>query len=198
MNKVRLESAQPRIGKILRLFRERTGRNQGEVSNSAGISTSMLSQIERGVVSPSIDTLMDVCCALGMDIAELFRRLSLKSPVRINHCGQRLTTGGDGAVYEQLIQSTDASHPAEMIFLEVEPGKQIGIKGQGHEGVEMGYVLKGSAEIVIDGTGYELSDGDSISFASYLPHKLINKDDGVFKAVWCVLPPHKDYLEQEV
>jgi transcriptional regulator with XRE-family HTH domain len=52
MNKVLLNQ----IGRMLKLYREKTGRNQGEIATQAGISISMLSQIERGMVSPSIDT----------------------------------------------------------------------------------------------------------------------------------------------
>lgn len=197
MSTVKLKSAPAKIGQILRVFREKTGRNQREIASLAGISISMLSQIERGVVSPSIETLMEVCSVLGLDTAELFSRLSRRTPVRINHPGQRLTSKVAGALYEQLVASPDASHPAEMILLEVKPDKQVGLKGKGHEGVEMGYVLEGSAILAIDDQKHELSQGDSFSFASYLPHKLINNSNKTFRAVWTMLPPHKDYLDTE-
>ena len=87
MNEVLLKSVVPSIGNILKVFREKTRKKQGEVATKAGISISMLSQIERGVVSPSIDTLFCVCKAVGMDIADLFRRISPDAPVRL-HAGR--------------------------------------------------------------------------------------------------------------
>jgi transcriptional regulator with XRE-family HTH domain len=197
MNEAILQSVLPEIGKILRVFREKIHKNQGEVAAKAGISTSMLSQIERGAVSPSIDTLVAVCAALELDIAELFRRVSPKTPLRIHRSGKRLSTQSRGVRFEQLCQSADASHPAEMLLLEISPGKQAGVSDKGHEGVEMGYVLEGNAVLLVDGTEYELSTGDSVSYNSHLPHKLINRSKTVFLAVWNSLPPNRDYLENK-
>jgi transcriptional regulator with XRE-family HTH domain len=196
MNEVLLKSVLPQIGQILRLFREKINKKQGEVAAMAGISTSMLSQIERGMVSPSIDTLFAVCAALELDIADLFRRISPEAPLRIHRHGKRLFTAARGVRFEQLAQSADASHPAEMLLLEIAPGKQAGVSGNGHEGVEMGYVLEGNATLVVNGTELKLSAGDSVSYNSYLPHKLVNSGETVFRAVWNALPPHKDYLEE--
>ncbi len=187
----------PEIGKILKVFRQKINKNQGDVAGKAGISTSMLSQIERGAVSPSIDTLTAVCGALEMDMADLFRRISPDAPFRVNHQGKRLFTQSRGVRFEQLALSADAGHPAEMLLLEIAPGKEAGISGNGHEGVEMGYVLEGAATLFVNGTRFEISRGDSVSYNSHLPHKLTNTGRTVFKAVWNALPPHKDYLEEK-
>jgi transcriptional regulator with XRE-family HTH domain len=197
MNEASLKSVLSEIGTILRLFRQKINKNQGDVAEKAGISTSMLSQIERGAVSPSIDTLMAVCVALEMDIAELFRRISPEPPVRIHHHGKRLSTQSRGVKFEQLAVSADAGHPAEMLLLEIAAGKDAGNSGNGHEGVEMGYVLEGSAVLMVNNQEYEIFEGDSVSYNSHLPHKLTNKGDKTFKAVWNALPPHKDYLEEK-
>ncbi len=195
MNTVELKSPRARIGRILKVFREKTGHNQSAVAAKAGISTSMLSQIERGVVAPSIDTLFFVCEALGLDTADLFSRVSQRSPVRIHERGQRLITEAEGARYEQLVASADSSHPAEMFLLELKPARRVGLSGSGHEGVEMGYVLAGNAILTVDGQEYRIGPGDGVSFASHLPHNLVNDSKRPFRAVWTVLPPHKDYLE---
>jgi transcriptional regulator with XRE-family HTH domain len=194
MNEVLLKSVLPEIGTILRLFREKINKNQGEVAHKAGISTSMLSQIERGAAAPSVDTLVAVCMVLELDVADLFRRIAPEAPLRIHHRGKRLFTASRGVRYEQLCQSADASHPAEMLLLEIAPGKQAGVSDNGHEGVEMGYVLSGNATLVVNGTEYGLSSGDSVSYNSHLPHKLINNSKTIFRAVWNALPPHRDYL----
>ena len=195
MNEVLLKSVVPSIGNILKMFREKTRKNQGQVATKAGISISMLSQIERGVVSPSIDTLFCVCQAVGMDIAELFRRISPDTPVRLMRAGQRLSTKHNGVLFEQLAVSVSAGYPAEMFMLEVKPGKRIGLSGSGHEGIEMGYALEGSAVLTVDGIDYKIGKGDSVSFNSNLSHSLVNEGRKIFRAVWTALPPHKDYLE---
>ena len=108
MNTVLLNKPHRKIGIILKAYREKTGLNQAEIAKRAHISTSMLSQIERAVVSPSIDTLYAVCNALGMDITHLFRSISDTHQVRVRRKGERLKNSGNGVRYEQLVSTPRA------------------------------------------------------------------------------------------
>lgn len=183
-----------RIGKILRTYREKTGKNQTSIAEQAGISPSMLSQIERGSVSPSIETLLDVCRALGLDSAELFSRISSGRAPTVYRAGERLTTSRDGVRYEQLAILHDSPVSAEMSLVELHPGHRVGPSDRGHEGAEMGYVLQGNVIVEFGDESLELSEGDSISFSSRIPHRLFNPGPTEFKAIWYVSPPHQDYL----
>lgn len=194
MNKVLLNQIIPRIGQTLRLYREKTGRNQSDIASQAGISISMLSQIERGMVSPSIDTLVMVCQSLGLDPSDLFKRLSNDRPVRIHHFGERLTMKNEGIRYEQLMISSQGVYQMELFLLELDPGYKTTLSGKGHEGVEIGYVLNGNAILNIDGVEHQVLEGDSIYFNSHLPHQLSNSGPDIFIAVWSISPPHVDYL----
>jgi transcriptional regulator with XRE-family HTH domain len=194
MSEVSLKPDGAEMGRMLRAVRERTGRKQADVAAAARISPSMLSQIERGRVSPSIETLLELCRVLEFNVSELFRRLSPGRPVRIVRPENRLRSGRRGIRYAQLVNSVDPSHPAEMFLLEVNAGRQLGISGRGHEGVELGSVLSGTARLTVDGVEHTLKEGDSVSFSSRLPHRLVNAGQSVFRAIWTVLPPHHDYL----
>ena len=194
MDKVLLKQIVPKIGQLLKLFREKTGRNQSDIAMVAGISVSMLSQIERGVVSPSIDTLVMVCQALGLEPADLFKMLSTDRPVLIHHQGERLTMVNSGIKYEQLMTSSHGPSQFELFLLEVMPGCKTMLSNEGHQGAEIGYVLKGSALMSVDDVEYLVKEGDSISFNSQLPHQLHNQGKEIFKAVWSISPPHVDYL----
>ena len=197
MDTVLLNKPLNKIGLILKTYREKIGLNQSLIAERAGISTSMLSQIERSVVSPSIETLMAVCTALGMDVVHLFRSISGQDAVRIYHRGERLKHDGSGIKYEQLAVSQEHAHPGEMFLIKIAPHEKVGMSEKGHEGVEMGYVLSGAATLLVNGKEYNLRRGDSVTLNSSHPHSLQNRGKVVFKAVWSVLPPHKDYLEIE-
>jgi transcriptional regulator with XRE-family HTH domain len=185
----------PRLGRILKTYREKTGRNQGDVASKAGISVSMLSQIERGMVAPSIETLMMVCAVLDLNASQLFRMVAAdEHPVRIHHRGERLRNEVGGVHYEQLMTSMQGNWQSEMFLLEVAPGCSTTFSGGGHEGVEMGFVLAGEAVLTVDATDYAVSKGDSIHFSSHLPHQLRNCGKRSFRAVWSISPPHVDYL----
>lgn len=196
MNKEILNNVHKEIGRVLKAYREKLGRNQRDVAESAGISFSMLSQIERGLVLPSVDTLFLLCDALGMEPVELFGRLSRRKTVTVHRPGKRLATSKGGVVYEQLIASANAGWPAEMILLEINAGSSTVPTREGHEGVEMGYVLEGSAVLHIGNESVGLETGDAVSYASHQPHFLENAGNDIFRAVWSIQPPHKDYLEK--
>ncbi len=190
-----IKSVNLRLGRILKAYREKTGRNQGAVASKAGISVSMLSQIERGMVAPSIETLMRVCSVLELDVSHLFRMIAGdENPVRIHRSGERLRNEADGVRYEQLMTSTLGNWQTEMFLLEVAPGSGTTFRGGGHEGIEMGYVLEGDATLTVDGADYAIGKGDSIHFRSHLSHRLRNNGRKVFRAVWSISPPHVDYL----
>jgi transcriptional regulator with XRE-family HTH domain len=161
MDTVLLNPLITRIGQFLRLFREKTGKNQSDIANQAGISVSMLSQIERGIVSPSIDTLFAVCAALDVEPADLFKNLSTERRVRIHRRGERLTMESGGVSYEQLMTCSQGPSQLEMSLLEIKPGAETVMSTEGHEGIETGYALEGAAVLIIDGTEYSISEGDS-------------------------------------
>jgi transcriptional regulator with XRE-family HTH domain len=195
MDTLIIKQINSRLGRILKTYRERTGRNQGDVASKAGISVSMLSQIERGIVAPSIETLMMVCSVLDLDVSQLFRMVASNEPqVRIHHSGERLRNEVGGVHYEQLMTSTQGTWQAELFLLEVAPGRSTTFSGGGHEGVEMGYVLAGEAVLTVEATEYRISKGDSIHFSSHLAHQLRNRGKSAFKAIWSISPPHVDYL----
>jgi transcriptional regulator with XRE-family HTH domain len=195
MIEAKLKNVVPEIGRILRLFREKSGRNLGDIAQKAGISISMLSQIERGVVSPSIDTLVTVCQALDVDTAELFRRSTPTVPVRIHKRGERLKMVRDGVGYEQLMTSQLSAVPTELFLIEVEPGRATAMSGGGHEGAEIGYVLAGNALLTIGTNEYPVAENDSIYFDARSPHRLTNTGKKIFRAVWSISPPHVDFLK---
>lgn len=195
MNTVLLNGAIPKIGRLLKIYREKTGRNQSDIADKSGISVSMLSQIERGIVSPSIETLMMVCTVLDIELSDLFKKIASDRPVRVHRSGERLRNVLSGVTYEQLMTSAYPGYQAELFLLEVGPGKSTSFRGGGHEGAEMGYVLSGEATLIVDGTSYIIGAGDSFSFNARLQHQLSNNSNTMFKAVWSISPPHVDFLE---
>ncbi|HEX2959688.1 MAG TPA: XRE family transcriptional regulator [Chitinispirillaceae bacterium] len=193
MDTVLLKGIVPKIGTIIKGYREKTRQNQSDIAVKAGISVSMLSQIERGIVAPSIDTLMQVCFAIGLEPADLFKRLSTERPVRIHHPGERLTMANGGVTYEQLMVSSKGLHQAEMFILTLVSGDRTNLSAS-HDGIEMGYVLEGKAILTIDNVDYPVGEGDSVYFNSQLSHQVYNNGEKEFKAVWSISPPHVDYF----
>jgi transcriptional regulator with XRE-family HTH domain len=55
-----------------------------EIANNAGISRVYLSEIERGLKTPTIDTLKKICDALGITLAEFFSEEEHEIPPEIS------------------------------------------------------------------------------------------------------------------
>jgi len=57
-----------------------------------------------------------------------------------------------------------------------------------HTGEEFALVLEGALEFVIDGSPYQLEEGDSIVFKASLPHRWRNLHAGQTRVLWVVSP----------
>ena len=53
------------IGNVLRAKREKLGASQEEVAERAGVDRTYVSILERGLKSPTVETLEKICAALG-------------------------------------------------------------------------------------------------------------------------------------
>src|SRR4051794_7202703 len=60
------------LGARIRALRLARGQTLRQLASSAGVTESFLSQVERGVASPSIASVQRIARALGQSIAELF------------------------------------------------------------------------------------------------------------------------------
>ena len=96
-----------RFGDKLRKVREKRKTTMKEVALKAGVSESLISQIETNKVSPAIDTLLNIAEALEIDIEYLFSDLRKNKMVNIVRSSQRNTNIRDGVIYEQLSKTLE-------------------------------------------------------------------------------------------
>lgn len=60
------------FGKKLKVLRTSRGLTQDDLAERAGVSTSFISSLERGVDAPSFATLEALATALGVQVSSLF------------------------------------------------------------------------------------------------------------------------------
>lgn len=179
------------FGGKLREVRERRNITLKEVAALAGVSESLVSQIERNKVSPSIDTLLTLADVLGVDHEYLFSDYKKNKSVSILKAGTGATLVQDRVTLHQLSRMEELSedYSMEAFMLEIDAGAEKGDKEYGHAGREFGVILEGSAELVYGTETYRLDQGDSVSFPSDIPHILRNIGAGMLKALWIITPP---------
>lgn len=186
-----------KFGEKLRSVRERKGMTLKEVARQAGVSESLISQIERNRVSPSIDTLLQIADVLDIDYEHLFSDYRQKRKVSIVRADERGAIKRNKVTINQLSASEDVfREPAvEAYLFEIEADGDTGTKEYGHEGWEFGVILEGRAELVYGNETYRLDRGDSISFPSNIPHLFRNAGKEMLKAIWVVTPPRNLFHE---
>ena len=179
------------FGGKLRAVRERKNITLKDVAGLAGVSESLVSQIERNKVSPSIDTLLSIADVLDIDHEYLFSDYRKNRPVAIVRAGQGSILSLDQVTLRQLSQTEGLSedHALEVFSLEIGEGAEKGDMDYGHTGREFGLIIQGQAELFYGRKTYRLGTGDSVSFASDIPHTLKNTGEGVLKAFWIITPP---------
>lgn len=174
------------FGVRLRSIRKSQKLSLADIATRTGLSISMISQLERGITSPSVSSLKKVAAALSTNVANLFEeeeelpRLLVKKTERMDWQLRRTR-------FELL--APDRARKMEPLLITYQKGGTSGEQMIEHEGEEFGIVLKGRAEYWVGSEKMILEEGDSIYFRSDLPHKLVNIGEEECKVLWVLTPP---------
>ncbi|MBW6418489.1 XRE family transcriptional regulator [Celeribacter sp. PS-C1] len=163
------------IGRQVRELRKRQRLTGADLAAQTGLSVGMLSKIENGVISPSLNTISALAHALKVPLVQLFSgyeeergcmHVKAGEGVEIEREGTRaghqysllghIGSNNSGVVVEPyLIELTDASDRF--------PAFQ-------HEGIELLYMLEGRVDYRHGDKIYALEPGDTLLFDSDAPH----------------------------
>jgi len=172
------------IGQTIRDLRNNKGMTLGELAAKVNVSPSLISQLERGGVNPSISLLKLIADALQVPLFSLFDKEETKaeepSPLMMSNERKRVTTGG---VHFNLL-SRNHDLGCEFIYNEWPPGSSTGKEKYVHEGIECGLLLEGELEVELGERTYHLKPGDSITYRSDIPHRLNNRGKKTARGVW--------------
>ena len=185
------EQVQYHFGGKLRTVRERRKITMRTLACKIGVSESLISQIERDRISPSLDTLMAIVDALEIDLEYLFKDFKRNKTVSLVRKEERNRHLICGVNYEQLsnIPDLQPEHAIEAFLLSLPPKTSRGNEDYGHQGREFGFILQGCAELQYGTETYSIAEGDSISFSADIPHTLTNPGNEPLTALWIITPP---------
>jgi transcriptional regulator with XRE-family HTH domain len=176
------------LGARIRALRLARGLTLRRLAADAGVTESFLSQVERGVASPSIASVQRIARALGQSIAELFAADERAGSLVRAADRRRVVYQGLGAIDEFLTRSTDGK--LQVILSTIEPGGGTGDEAYTHDSdEEVVMVLEGSLDLWVGGEHYRLEAGDAVTHASRIPHRNTNPGPGVARVLFCITPP---------
>lgn len=172
----------------LRAARELTLQDLAAVT---GLSVGYLSQVERGLSSPSVSALRAIAQGLGVTVGWFFRAAPSgpgQEGAYVVRAGARRRIRYASGITDELL-SPHLGGALETLMSRFAPGAESGAEPYAHRGEEAGLVLEGRLEIWIEGERFELGPGDSFAFPSTKPHRYRNPSDRETVVIWVITPP---------
>ena len=162
------------LGERLRERRQALGLTLKQVADDASLSVGFISQIERGITTPSLSSLVNVSRVLGQHVSSF---LSLPpGTASLTRLDQRphYAVGSSALVYER-ISAAFPGYQLTTVIIHQPPGYRSELIA--HDGEELFYMLAGAMTVEVEGEIFVLEAGDSLHFSSQRVHTTWNHGD---------------------
>ena len=165
----------PAIGRKLKQFRLRENLTLQDVEAITGISKSMLSQIERGVVNPTFARVWHLTQSLGIGVGDLLDEIysSLDDTHMIEHLKVHSTpvmTSADGLCITRILSPIHRSLPFEWYEMILKPGGCLRANAHGTGAWEHQTVICGTVVVEIGSQEVVLKAGETVRYSAEQPH----------------------------
>lgn len=175
------------IGPRVKALRDAMDLSLRDLAERSKVSAPMLSQVERGETSPTLQVAARIAGGLELRLSQLLR-LDEGTPVTVVRAGEARRGGADGHRYEVLSPPLPGLR-AEVSRHALAPGAATGGPGDPpmHEpgARETAVVEAGTPILRVDGQEHRLAAGDCVTFDADLPHRFENsgEEEAVLLAV---------------
>ena len=173
------------IGKKIRDLRNEKELTLAELASKIKVSPSLISQLERGGINPSISLLKSISDVFEIPLSFLLdeEETAIKQPSPVMMAKERKVIMWEGEIRFALLSRVH-DLGCEFIYNEWPPGSSTGKERYIHDGVESGIILEGEMEVELGDQVYRLRPGDSITFRCDVPHRLSNRGKKTAKGIW--------------
>lgn len=181
-----------RIGPKIRDLRQKKNMGLVQLGEHTGLSSGMLSKIERGQLFPTLPTLLRIAMVFGVGLEHFFVEDERKPAYAIVRRKDRLSLPDKpGAtvpayVFESLdFPATDRRMEAYFASFPVGGGAS---EPHSHAGAELIYVVRGQLAVDVGGNLANLDVGDAMYFDPSVPHTYSRAGKSVAEAIVVVVP----------
>ncbi|MSN26520.1 MAG: cupin domain-containing protein [Geobacter sp.] len=181
------------IGAKIKALRRTKKMTLQDVANETGFSTALLSQIENNNVSPPIATLSKISHFFDVKIGYFFSEGEEECRFEVLRGNERTiipkVMSQDGTNHGYFFESLSVRKKNKKMdpFLLTLNEKVTNTDTYSHNGEEFLYVMKGTAELLLDDQRIVLSEGDSVYFDATLKHRLLSSNGDEVKVLAVVM-----------
>ncbi|MBP3878881.1 MAG: helix-turn-helix transcriptional regulator [Lachnospiraceae bacterium] len=175
-----------KIGERIKNLRNRNGLTQQELADRTELTKGYISQLEHGIVSPSVVTLLDLIECLGTTPADFFRETKFEQVVYTEEgFFEKLDEEGNSI---QWIVPTAQKNRMEPLLVRLEGHKKLS-NDLPHEGEEFGYVIQGKIRLHLGGHIHTVKSGESFYYTADRDHYIENATSRPARFIWVSTPP---------
>jgi transcriptional regulator with XRE-family HTH domain len=163
------------IGEKIRVLRLRKKMGLVELGQHTGLSPALLSKIERGLLFPTLPTLLRIALVFSVGLEFFFAGAREKPLVAVVKKEQRVQLPDRAGARDVAYRFESLDYPAperqfNSYYAEFFPIVPDKLRPHDHPGAEFIYVLEGTLAVRIGDADHPIDRGDSIYFDSSVPH----------------------------
>lgn len=177
------------IGEKIKRLRISQNKKLRDISEATDLSISYLSQVERGLSSPSLYSLECIASAMGVKTSYFMESQPIHSVCLMRNYEHICTyLEGSPFVYYRLRNETPGYNlePMEVMVLPFNEANPSQVHP--HKGEEFIYVLEGVLTVILDGERYDLNPGDSMHYMATVPHDWRNHSGRMVRLLTVNIP----------
>jgi transcriptional regulator with XRE-family HTH domain len=145
------------------------------LSSASGVSRSMLSEVERGEASPTLELALAIARAFGVQLGEMIDGADGDGLLQvISHNDPTCDYRADADCHIRALSPLDADRRFEFYRLDVGRGGELRSKAHFVGVRELAYVEVGRVRVESGANHVVLTAGDSVTFAADVPHAIVN------------------------
>jgi transcriptional regulator with XRE-family HTH domain len=176
------------IGNKIRMIRKERGFTLETMANKTGLSKGLLSQVERGISQPSLDSLWRITRALDSSIIHFFEDINQKN-VYVTRKEKRKQVIFPESTGSYSLLSAGTGGKLGLMEVRLKPGEAVFDQFVQQDGEECLVVTRGSVTVRVGDEVHHLETGDSLYFASAQNHVVENSGDEEALLIWAMTPP---------
>jgi len=161
------------VGPKLRALRLRKKMGLVELGRHTGLSAAMISKVERGILFPTLPTLLRIALVFGVGLDHFFTASAARKAFGIVRRAERTRfserLGGRDVAWEfECLDFTATERKLNAYWVKFAPAARP--RTHEHAGAEFIHVLKGTLTLRLGTEAHELEEGDSMYFDAAQPH----------------------------
>jgi transcriptional regulator with XRE-family HTH domain len=178
------------LGKKIKEARERMGLSIKDLATKVDVSSSLLSQIERDLANPSLNTLRSIAAQLEVPMFSFFEESKTSETMIVRHDERiRIINGKNNS--KEIDQGYDLLSPdlkgvIQMCEMSLGPNQYNSDKFNRHE---VAVCTEESIELHLENKVILLDKGDSVRIVAGTPHKWRNPSDKKCAIIFAMSPP---------